>query len=155
MKKVRILGAVLVSAMFGSGMYACTGKSDVPQKVKEAFDKMFPSIKSVKWDKESDSEWEAEFKMNGTEYSANFLEDGTWTETEHEIKQNDVPENVKTALVSDFPGYKIEASEISETTDGMIYEFEIEKGKSEMEVAIDNTGKVVKKEMEKDAEDKD
>lgn len=155
MKKIKVLGSILVAAAFGSGMYACTGKSDAPQKVKETFAKMFPSVKSVKWDKESATEWEAEFKMNSIAYSANFLEDGTWTETEHDIKQTDIPENVKTILLSEFPGYKIEASEISETKDGMVYEFEIEKGESEMEVAINNNGKVVKKEIEKETEDKD
>ena len=98
-----------------------------------------------------------EFKMKGMEYSANFLEDGTWKETEHEIKQNAIPATIKTVLDTQFSGYKIEESEISETKEGFLYEFELEKGEQMMEVAIDKNGKVVKKEMmnENKKEDKD
>ena len=85
-----------------------------------------PQVKKVKWDKESDAEWEAEFKMDGMEYSANFLEDGTWKETEHEIEQKDIPDAVRATLDNELPGYEIEEAEISETVDGLTYEFEVE-----------------------------
>lgn len=154
MKSIKvILGAFLVTIMF-----AFTSAGDkAPQKVKDAFAKKFPTVKKVKWDKESENEWEAEFKMNNTEYSANFKADGTWTETEHEIEENEIPKNIKVALTNTFPGFEIEEAEISETTSGMVYEFEIEKGETNMEVAIDINGKVIKKELEKenDKEDKD
>ncbi|GAL64575.1 PepSY-like domain-containing protein [Algibacter lectus] len=108
----------------------------------------------MKWEKENATEWEAEFKMNKIEYSANFFEDGTWKETEHEIDENDIPQNVKAALASSFPGYEMEEAEISETQNGTVYEFEIEKDETEMEVAIDANGKVVKQEV-KQKDDKD
>ena len=60
----------------------------IPEIVKTAFTKKFPSVKKVDWEKESDSEWEAVFKMNRIEYSANFTTDGKWLETEHEISKN-------------------------------------------------------------------
>ena len=155
MKKLKMLGAVFFAAAIGSGIYAF-GNSDIaPQKVKEAFAKKFPTVKKVKWDKENETEWEAEFKMKGTEYSANFLEDGTWQETEHEINKNAIPTNIKKVLDNQFSGYKIEESEISETVKGSLYEFEIEKGEENLEVAIDNNGKVVKKEVLKEKERKD
>lgn len=148
-----ILGAFLACTMFA---FASGPSNDVPQKVKEAFAKKFPTAKKVKWDKESETEWEAEFKMNNTEYSANFMADGTWTETEHEIDEKEIPAIVKKALSTNFPGYETEEVEISETAQGMVYEFEIEKGETEMEVAIDASGKVVKQEVKKeDKEDKD
>ena len=50
----------------------------IPEIVKTAFTKKFPSVKKVDWEKESDSEWEAVFKMNRIEYSANFTTDGKW-----------------------------------------------------------------------------
>ena len=148
-----ILGAFLACTMFA---FASGLSNDVPQKVKEAFAKKFPTAKKVKWDKESETEWEAEFKMNKTEYSANFMADGTWKETEHEIDEKEIPAIVKKALSTNFPGYETEEVEISETAQGMVYEFEIEKGETEMEVAIDASGKVVKQEVKKeDKEDKD
>ena len=152
MKTFKInLAAFLICTMFAFS----SGGDKVPQKVKDAFAKKFPTAKKVKWEKENTTEWEAEFKMNKIEYSANFLEDGTWQETEHEIDEKEVPQNVKSALTSAFPGYEIEEAEISETKDGLFYEFEIEKGESNMEVAINSSGKVVKQEVKKEEDKED
>ncbi|MCG2460373.1 PepSY domain-containing protein [Flavobacteriaceae bacterium F89] len=139
----------LMAGSFGYGQNV-----SVPQPVKDAFVQTFPTVKSVKWDKENSTEWEAEFRMKGKQYSANFLEDGTWKETEHVVKKKDIPSNIKKALDTEFFGYTIEESEISETREGSVYEFELEKGEQMMEVAIDNSGKVVKKES-MDIKDKD
>lgn len=150
MKSLKIiLGAFLICTLVAF----TSGGDKAPQKVKQAFAKKFPTAKKVKWEKENASEWEAEFKMNKVEYSANFLEDGTWKETEHEIEEKAIPKNVKAALMTAFPGYEIEEAEISETKDGMVYEFEIEKGELEMEVAINSSGKVVKQEVKKEDND--
>lgn len=136
---------ISLAVVLGLGLFSFTNERTVPVKVQEAFAKKYPKIKKVKWDQESNNEWEAEFKMDGVAYSANFLEDGTWRETEHEIKIKDIPDNVKATLNSEFAGYEIEEAEISETVDGLTYEFEIEKGEEELEVAIDAQGKVTHK----------
>jgi hypothetical protein len=107
----------------------------------------FPTFKKVSWDEEEEGEWEAEFKLKGVEYSANFLEDGTWMETEHEIKKSAIPAIIKNTLANEFAGHKIDEAEVSETVEGMYYEFELEKSKHEMEVSIDMNGKVIKQEM--------
>lgn len=140
-----VLGTFLACTIF-----AFTSGDKAPQKVKEAFAKKFPMAKKVKWDKESATEWEAEFKMNKVDYSANFLEDGTWQETEHEIEVKAIPKNLKVTLMTAFPGYEIEEVEISETPNEFLYEFMIEKGEIEMEVAINTNGKVVKEEVKKE-----
>ena len=152
-KNVKILGVVLSAVAVGSGVYAFGTGADAPQKVKEAFTKKFPAIKKVKWEKESDTEWEGEFKINGTEYSANFLEDGTWQETEHEIRKKSIPAKVKTTLETEFSGYKIEESELTEITEGSVYEFELEKDEEELEVTIDTKGKVVNKKTKSENEE--
>lgn len=145
-----ILGAFLTCIMF-----AFSSGDKVPKKVADAFAKKFPTAKKIKWEKESKTEWEAEFKMNNVEYSANFLEDGTWKETEHEIDKKDIPQKVKAGLMSAFPGYEIEEAEISETSKGMVYEFEIEKDEQEMEVSVDQNGKVLSKEIKSENEEED
>lgn len=148
MKALKLLstGLILTSIM------ACAQKNMAPRLVTDAFAKKFTSATSVKWDKESKTEWEAEFKMNGTEYSANFEADGTWKETEHEVNMAEVPEVVKTALMKEYGDYKVKESEISETASGMVYEFEIKKGDSKMEIAIDTKGTIKKKEKMGDEE---
>lgn len=146
---MRSLKIILV-AFVGCLLFAFSSKEGkTPQKVKDAFVKKFPTAKKVKWEKENVTEWEAEFKMNKVEYSANFLEDGTWKETEYEIEERDIPQNLKSVLLAAFPEYEIEEAEISETLSRLVYEFSIEKGETEMEVAIDSTGKIVKEEAKK------
>jgi len=146
MKNLMIL-MVLASTM---AFTACGQKSNVPEKVKTAFAEKFPNAKKVSWDKENPKEWEAEFKMNGQKYSANYDNNGNWKETEYKINKSDIPSAVKSTLNKDFSGYKIEVAEISETVDGKVYEFMIEKDNSDVELAIDSNGKLVKKEVKKE-----
>lgn len=154
MKRVTILLLGLVMVFSQS---CAQTKTNVPEKVQSAFSQKFPTAKKIKWDKENDSEWEAEFKMNGKEYSANFTSEGTWKETEHEIKKSDIPAAVKQTLDQEFAGYDVEEAEISETADRKVYEFAIKKEETDMEVAISPDGKVLKKEVknEEDEEDND
>lgn len=92
MKKVTVLMLGLVMVL----SQACAQtQTNAPKNVTDAFSKKFPTAKKVKWNKENETEWEAEFKMNGEEYSANFTSEGIWKETEHEIEKSDTPSAVK------------------------------------------------------------
>ena len=149
MKKLSFLVMLVLTATLQS--FA----QDAPTKVKDAFNKKFPQAKSVHWDKENATEWEAEFKMEGKEYSANFGTDGTWKETEYEISEKELPTSVKNTLSKDFKGYDIEGAEVTETPKFKAYEVELEKGETTIEVVIDEHGKVLKKKVEKDDDDDD
>ncbi len=128
---------------------------DVSQTVKSAFSTKFPDATKVKWDKENDKLWEAEFKKDGKEYSANFDVKGNWIETEYGIENSEIPLIVKSAIDKEFSNNKILESEISETTKGEIYEFEIKAEKVKYEAAFDFNGKFIKKEIVTKEEDND
>lgn len=134
---------------------SCAQEKDVPQKVKTAFNQKFPNAKRVSWEMEDETEWEAEFKMNGKEYSANFSFNGEWKETEYEIKKSEIPANIKAILDQNFDDYDIEEAEIAESASGKSYEFEIEVDDQEFEVAIDAQGKLTKKLESEEDEDND
>lgn len=152
MKKITLFALIGLTLNFMS----CDKDGNAPQKVKDAFAQKFPSATNVEWEKESDTEWEAEFKLNGKEHSSNFMQDGTWVETEYEVTESEIPQVVMDALNTNFEGDEIEEMERSETADGTVYEFAIEKGESEMEVVIDANGKILKKEnKQEDEEDED
>ncbi len=155
MRRIKLLWKVLTLSVGVSGFVACAQKIEVPADVQKAFKEKFPSIHKVKWAMESDMEWEAEFKIKETSYSANFIEDGTWMETEHEVKMKEIPESVKATLKREFSDFKVEESEYSETKEESVYEFSLEKGEVKMEVAIDAQGKLVKKEMKEENDDDD
>jgi hypothetical protein len=139
-------------AALAFGLFACA--QTPPAQVNDSFNKKFAGATKVKWDKENNTEWEAEFKLSsGKEYSANFSNEGKWMETEHEIKKSAIPAKVKQTLDSEFADYDVKEAEISETAEGSVYEFVLEKNESEMEVAISPEGKVVKKEMKTEKEE--
>ena len=104
---------------------------------------------------ENDSEWEAEFKWNGKEYSANFSTDGEWRETEYEIKENEIPSNIRAILDQNFSDYEIEEPEVAETPSGKSYEMEVEVGEEEYEVTIDPQGILTKKKESEENDEND
>lgn len=120
-------------------------EKDVPETVKTAFTQKFPSAKKVSWEMESPSEWEAEFKLDGKEYSSNFSTEGIWKETEHEIKTSEIPDLILNILEKDFAGFKIEEAELSETSETSLYEIAVEKGEEEWELVFDANGKLIEK----------
>ncbi len=128
-----------------SGMLACgQTETKVSATVKTAFSEKFPGATKVKWDMENENEWEAEFRLDGKKYSANFDNTGAWTETEYEITSDALPETVKACLKRQFESYyKVEEIEVVESPEGTVYEIEIKKGRSEMEVTISASGSIL------------
>ena len=131
---------------------ACGQKKNVPAKVKTAFTQKFPNATKVSWDKENANEWEAEFKMNGKDYSANYDNNGNWMETEYRISENGLPSAVKSTLSSKYANSKILVAEISETKDGKVYEVLLKTNGEKSEVVLSTDGKVLKQKEEKDEE---
>lgn len=151
MKRIGLLALTGIVFSFTS----CDKEISAPQKVKDAFAEKFANATNMEWDKESDTEWEVEFKMNKKEFSSNFMQDGTWVETEYEVDVSEIPQLVMDNLKSNFEGYDIEEIEFSETVKGSLYEFGIEKGMSKLEVGIDARGVIVKKEEKNDDDEND
>jgi len=143
MKNLVLITVLLVAF----SMQSCAQKSDskdAPEKVLTSFKAKFPDAEKTKWEMETDSEWEVEFNWKGKEYSANFSTDGEWRETEYEIKETEIPSNIRAILDQNFPDYEIEDAEIAETPAGKYYEMEIEAGEEAYEVTIDVKGNLTK-----------
>ena len=128
-----------------SPLFSCAPEVTVPKTVIDVFASKFEQASSIEWKKESQTEWEAEFVMNGINYSAKFDINGKWLETENEIEIQEIPKVILSKLNAEFPKYKIEIAEVSKTTKGIFYEFELERDAADLEVVISDTGEVVKK----------
>lgn len=135
-----IFAIVFNSIVFGQKV------KPVPTAVRKSFSQKFPKIKRVIWDNSEVKFWEAEFRMQGNEYSVLFNLEGGWIKTEHEISTNEIPLTVKAAINKEFAGYKIKEAEISETQSGKVYEIELKKSGEGFGLFIDENGKVIKKE---------
>lgn len=145
---------ILVGSLILGALVSCA--QDEQAMVKEALAAKFPNAKHVKWERENATEWEAEFKMDGKEYSANFANDGTWIETEYEMSKKDLPSVILATIETNYPGAKIEEVEKVEKTDFTGYEIEMELGESTFELVLDESGKTIEKkavsEEDEDAE---
>lgn len=139
MKRITLLIAVV--ALLCSFSFAIAP----PKAVKDAFVKKFPTATHVTWGKEAPKEWEAEFTFEGSKISANFYEDGTWLETEKEIKAASLPTAVAKAIETTYPGWTITEADKTETAKhGTIYEADLKKGMKKKAVAYSEAGTPVK-----------
>jgi hypothetical protein len=120
-------------------------QKNVPENVKKEFAKKYPSAQTIKWSSEEANEWEAEFKINGTEMSASYDNKGTWLESETEITVKDLPAAVTNTLTKEFPGYKTGEMSAIENPQMKGFELALKKGGTSLEVVFDNMGKVLKK----------
>ena len=127
----------------------------VPEAAKTAFNQKFPNAKKVKWELEQEGEYEAEFRLDGQEYSAIFTANGEWKETEHEIQRSEIPQGILAILDQHFTDYKIEEAELAETASGNAYEFEIEVGEQDLEVKIDAQGHLTQQKTDDDDDEND
>lgn len=144
--------AVILTVMAFS-LFACA--QTPPKTVSDNFNSKFAGASKVKWDQEEENEWEAEFKMNGSEMSASFDNAGAWLETEKEIKKGELPSAVAKAVTDKYADYKTgEIAEI-ETPDFKGYEIGLEKGEEELEILVTADGTITKVKQVEEDEDED
>jgi hypothetical protein len=156
---MKTIGFMLLSAIL-LGNAACAQKisaDKLPASVTSAFKATFPSVSKVNWEMENANEYEAAFKLNGDEVSANFDKTGKWIETETEIKVSALPAPVQSAINKDFAGFKIEeATKVESAKNGNTFEAEIKKGEESYDVLYMPDGKMLSKtkvEEEKEGDD--
>jgi len=117
----------------------------VPDAVNNAFKNKFPDAKDVKWEKENSKELEANFKVNNTNVSANFMLDGTWVETETTIPSAELPAAVSNAVNAKYPGAVYSRTEKIEKPGGKIlYEVNITVNGKKKELELNQDGTIAK-----------
>jgi hypothetical protein len=142
MKFIKTTAAILVAASMGVvAMAQKINSAQVPVAVKTSFEKAYPGVKTVKWEKEK-GDFEAGFKQGSKEMSAVFKTDGTQMESELEIKTAELPAQVLAYVKQNYKGASIaEAAKITKTATGEVnYEAEV-KGK---DLLFNSAGKFLK-----------
>jgi hypothetical protein len=149
-----IIAAILILGCNYMAFAQKMKQAKVPEAVVQSFKSKFSTATKVRWERESATEFEVNFKQNGPSLSAKFNQSGQWLETESEIKMADLPEAVRNAVAQNFKGYAADEIERVETSDkGLIYEMELKRGKEKWEVQFSPEGTVLKKMDEKQAKD--
>ena len=124
---------MFVLSLFALSLAACslektmTSTPDVPAAVTEQFAGLHPNADKVKWDTEEDGSYEAEYQLNGKEFSNTYSAGGDLLETEEELKKDMLPAPVLATIKRDFAHYKIEeAARITYPDGRIVYEAELE-----------------------------
>ncbi|MCY7422051.1 MAG: PepSY-like domain-containing protein [Chitinophagaceae bacterium] len=138
MKKLFVLLAITGFASFAATAQHLK-ESQVPSKVKLAFQKSYPKTMG-KWEME-DHKYEVNFKHEGQTMSAVIDKMGNITETETDIAIKQLPVAISDYVMQHYKGAKItEASAIKKGGGEMNYEARV-KGK---DVIFDANGKFIK-----------
>ncbi len=132
---------IVFAGMLSSCVFAQKIKEkDVPAAVKVEFQKLYPTAKEVKWEKE-DGNYEVNFDFNKADYSVLMNESGSVLETEVEIELSQLPAGVIEYVKTNYNGQNVkEAAKITDANGVVTYEAEI-KGK---DLIFDSTGKFIK-----------
>ena len=135
--------AIAVSATLFAQSEEKSKKITVPTNVKEAFTKDFPG-KKVKWEKEGDN-FEAEFKVKGSDASAVYDKKGYRKEIEITIKTVELPNEALQYVNKNYPKSKImEAAKITNDKNLVTYEAEVKKEGKTYEILFNDNGKFIK-----------
>jgi len=117
---------------------------DVPTTVRAAFQKQYPNVKKVKWEKEK-ANYEAGFENNKTEYSVLIDVSGNIVETEAEIKVDELPAKARAYISKNYTGQKIkEAATITKANREINYEAELKS----MDLIFDATGNFIREDKD-------
>lgn len=138
MKKIMMMFVAAMSITFAAGAQKLNN-ADVPAPVKASFTKKYPGA-VAKWEKE-DGKYEAGFKKDGKTMSALFEVNGTFTESEVDIKTEDLPATVLAYVKEHYKGKTIKEGAKITKADGTInYEAEVDGN----DVIFDAAGKFLK-----------
>lgn len=148
----------MILSMLAISATACGQKvseADVPQPVKAAFMKQFPKADNARWEMETKTEYEVNFKQGAEAMSAAYGTAGQWLETEKDINADALPDAVRRTLADKYAGSNVKDLSRVENPKGTFYEADLEKGETSMEVVISPDGTVVKENVEKKGKDND
>jgi hypothetical protein len=143
MKKIITL---LLASVFGCFVLQAQVRS-VPAAVTSAFQQKFPGVTDVSW-KDHVTNFEAKFKMNGSDYQANFGKRGELKRTERNISYDALPAAVKSSFNSSkyASGWeKGSVSAVDDAKDGFRYRVFVQKNAVQKKfIYFSKEGKLVK-----------
>jgi Putative beta-lactamase-inhibitor-like, PepSY-like len=130
-------------------------KENIPAAVLAAFKAKFSIAEKTEWEMDYDN-YEADFTVGNSAFSATFDKEGKWLETATYIKPSQLPKVVREALLKKFgkiSAYKIEEAKKVETEKETLYALEITKGEVSYTIESNENGEITKEET-KNANDK-
>lgn len=157
-----ILWFALAALLLSAGVVAAEDeapmkKCDVPEAVCKAFEKAYPNVEVVSYDKDIEGEqtqYEIKTKVGEFEKDYVYLEDGALLQIEEGIPIEALPELIVESVMKAHPDGEIDEAEKITRGSAVEYEVVVEVGEAEYEMLLASDGKIVSSETldDEDAE---
>ncbi|MEO5947530.1 MAG: PepSY-like domain-containing protein [Chitinophagaceae bacterium] len=117
--------------------------SQVPSIVQNTLQAKFSTAKEVEWKKKG-SLYQAEFDIDTIEYEAQIDTSGKFLALTKEIKTNELPVAISSAISRELPDYSIDEVTTLETGGIVYYQVELEKkGAKDKKLVYGREGKII------------
>lgn len=124
---------------------ALTGCNKIEEKkpaaVLDGFKEKYPNAENVDWKKLDGQKWVATFtRGNSGQYYAQFDDSGKWIETELQLTENLIPDDIVSQLDSTKTDQKLMSVSMKFLPNGDEYVMEVKSGKDVLEMYYDLEG---------------
>lgn len=127
-----------------SGCQQEVKSQEIPEAVKTNFKKMYPGENSPNWHIDSHGFYEAHFKQGGVKYRADYNKDGSWYETETNIKKKALPKAIRKAIKKQFSHFEIsEIEKVQNAEKGLFYDVEFKRKGKNKDVEFREDGSIL------------
>ncbi len=134
----------LLCILLGLSCQQAVTSQEVPQAVKDTFEKMYPGENDPDWHLDSHGYYEANFKKKGIKYRADYFKDGRWFETETNIKKKELPKAIRKVIEEKYSWYKIaEIEKVQHHTKGLFYDVEFKRKGKNKDVEFKEDGTII------------
>ncbi|WPP50725.1 PepSY-like domain-containing protein [Catalinimonas niigatensis] len=115
--------------------------SKVPSVVQNAFKMEFAEAVDVEWEKKN-KEYEADFEVGTTDYTALFDASGKMLVYKQDIEINELPAEINTTLQKDFADYTLDDADKLVKDGETYFQVELEGGLMEKKEVFSPTGEL-------------
>lgn len=116
---------------------------DVPEEIRETFDRDFPEAGPEKWQVLSDDLFVAKFLLRGFIQKAHYNGIGSWQYTDIEVSKNDLPETALDHYEGTYRQFPIASMGFHDATSGSYYFIEIFRGGVKRKLKYDEEGNFI------------
>jgi len=141
--------AFALALLAAAGLYAGNIKSSsVPAVVKSYVEKTYPRVSPVEWNyEEKGNYYNAEFKIDGAEYSVDISPEGRLINSTSEIAAAQLPAAVNAYIGRQFPGFQVEEARKLVRRGSTYYEVDIHGQNSSQMLTFSESGKLLDKKL--------
>lgn len=116
--------------------------SEIPSVVENTFESHFPNAMDVEWEAHG-NDFEVDFEMGKTDYSARIDNAGTMLGYKYEISNTEIPASIITALNTEYSNKEWDDPEILVNGENSYYQIEIDGFLKDKKIVLDSTGKKI------------